>query len=116
METSFIYGLCDPITQQLRYVGKTNNLKKRLWTHLRSMEKSHLYSWIKSLKNRGLTPEIFIIERTLSSAWREAEMFWISYFRAIGADLTNQLDGGLGGAVRGRTISKETRKKISAAI
>ena len=113
-----IYGLCDPITQQLRYVGKTNDPKKRLQAHLRcrEKEKSYLTNWIKSLKAAGRKPEIFVIEDIPEAEWQEAEQFWISYFRAIGANLVNMLPGGMGGAVRGREITEETRKKISAAL
>lgn len=34
MNTKFIYTLSDPNTGLVRYVGKTNNIRKRLSSHL----------------------------------------------------------------------------------
>ena len=31
---TFIYSLTDPITNQIRYVGKTVNLEQRLYNHI----------------------------------------------------------------------------------
>ena len=116
MNTVYVYGLCDPITQQLRYIGKSNNLKKRYQSHIRYRDKSHLTSWIKQLITIKKMPEMFLIEEVPIKEWQEAERFWISYFKYIGADLVNMLPGGLGGAVIGREISQETRQKISEAL
>ena len=32
---TFIYSLCDPITEEVRYIGKTDQyLKQRLYSHI----------------------------------------------------------------------------------
>lgn len=47
----FIYGLIDPITNQLRYVGKSINPKVRLRNHIseRNLHDSYKDRWIKKL-------------------------------------------------------------------
>lgn len=97
--TTFIYGLCDPLTQQLRYVGKSNNPAARLREHTREKSlavKTHKNHWVSSLVAAGLKPEIFVIEEIDRSSWQEAEQFWIAYFRYLGASLTNGTEGGEG--------------------
>ena len=50
-----IYSLTDPITQQIRYIGKTSqSLKKRYWDHLCTRENTHRGNWIGSLKKKNL--------------------------------------------------------------
>lgn len=94
-----IYGLIDPRTNQLRYVGKTiQPLTNRLRLHLNDAQKirrRHVCAWIRSLQRDGVEPEIFEIDRA-GEDWAEQEQFWIAYFRYIGCNLTNQTIGGEG--------------------
>lgn len=92
----FIYTLANPITKEVRYVGKTNNLKVRFWHHLKTKKNTHSSSWIKSLKNQGLKPEMEILEKCDLSNWEFLEKYWISQFKAWGFNLTNLTDGGEG--------------------
>jgi hypothetical protein len=116
MTTVFIYGLCDPRTEQLRYVGKTTNLSRRLYEHTKNKSHSHLSSWIRSLLGAGYDPEIFVIEEVDKKNWQREEKFWISYFRYIGADLVNGSQGGLGGSKKGHKFSLEGRRRIDHAV
>lgn len=112
--TTFIYGLIDPRTDELRYIGKTNNIKQRLSKHLGEKQvNNHRVAWIKNLKNDNLIPDIFVIEEVKDSAWVEAERFWISYFKFIGANLVNHSDGGDG--FSDCRLTSETRKIMSEA-
>jgi predicted GIY-YIG superfamily endonuclease len=52
----FIYGLLCPIKNTIDYVGQTNNLEKRLISHLSDKHKSMKNNWIKSLRKKGLKP------------------------------------------------------------
>lgn len=111
--TTFIYGLCDPLTQQLRYVGKANRPDVRRYQHIESralVHKSHKNHWIKSLQAKGSRPEMFVIEEVSKDGWQEAEQFWIAYFKSIGADLTNSTLGGEG------DCGPEAHKKQADAI
>jgi len=57
-----------------------------------------------------------ILDEVPESQWQFWEREYIRVFRAIGVELTNQLDGGEGGPTfKGRKHSKETREKIAAA-
>jgi hypothetical protein len=47
-----------------------------------------------------------VLEEVPVGEWREAETFWIAYFRSIGANVINQTDGG-----QGFTPDSETRER-----
>lgn len=113
-----IYALIDPLTHQVRYIGKTTvGLRIRFTAHMRDKRSSWKTNWIRSLKERGLTPEIEGLELVSGSPsseeWQEAEMFWISYMRSIGCSLTNLTDGGEG--LHGHRFSDEHKRKIGQA-
>jgi hypothetical protein len=133
--TTIVYGIADPVTKQLRYVGKTiTSLPRRFDAHLnnaRHRAKRPSEHWMASLLKRGIRPEIFEIEVCAPGAdWEEAEQFWIAYFRSIGCRLLNLAVGGGGitgfkatpeqrkrqsESLKGRVVSEETKRKIGAA-
>lgn len=122
MTNSFIYGLVDPETQELRYVGKTRvGMKRALAEH-----SARCRNWIRKLKRRGLVQEVVVLEET--DELDEAERRLISLFRRLGYSLTNIADGGEGGfkfdedvrlrisqSKKGWNPSLETRSRMSAA-
>lgn len=125
---SFIYGICDPRTSQLRYIGKTKvRLDMRLSSHMRITNIDHRSNWLANLRKNKIQPDIFVIEEVEN--WREAERFWIAFFKSIGCKLVNQTFGGdgLSGGNstsfkpgqkawnEGKKYSAKTRKKISEA-
>ena len=59
METVFIYVLIDPISNQIRYVGKTTNIKRRVQRHIneRFLHDSYKDRWIRKLINDNFYPE-----------------------------------------------------------
>lgn len=90
-----IYGLIDPRTNNIRYVGKTkNSLQHRLKQHLSETPErnTHKSNWIKSLKKEDLTPIIVQLDVCDETNWVEKEQYWISVF----TDLTNLTAGGDG--------------------
>lgn len=112
--TVFIYCLTDPRTKQIRYVGKSIDPKSRYGYHAGCTENGHKGNWLRQLKGVGLKPEMEIlevIENCTDEGWQESERWWISYLRFIGCPLTNLDSGGL----RGKRLSDEARRKISAA-
>jgi hydroxymethylpyrimidine pyrophosphatase-like HAD family hydrolase len=90
----YIYTLNDPITDEVRYVGKTTNLTKRYCNHICNQNKTHTVNWIRSLKNLGLKPKIEILEITDEMNWKWLEEYWISQFKTWGFNLTNHLSVG----------------------
>lgn len=109
-----IYALCDPMTHEIRYVGKTKqNIYSRLSQHVRYTKRYNFYNsnWVRSL--RPLKPEILELELIGDDEWVEAEQFWIAYFKTLGAKLTNLTKGGEG--TNGVVLSEESKLKISRA-
>jgi group I intron endonuclease len=113
MPDVYIYGLVDPRNQQIRYVGRTINLHKRLNAHINGREphSEHKQRWIDQIKSDGSIPEIVTLETSTEDGWKEAERFWISYFRYIGANLTNISNGGQG--IGGKRFSEEDKMRMS---
>jgi len=112
-ETTFIYGLVDPNTHSIRYIGKANDPHVRLYRHLKEKSHTHKSMWLRSLKERGLSPEMQIIEEVPVLGWQASERYWIKYYREQGCDLTNSTDGGDG--LHGYVITEEHREKLSKA-
>ena len=100
METTFIYTLKDPTTNEIRYIGKTSYVKQRLYAHIKECKtnmKSHKISWVKSLLEKGEKPIIEIIDEVPISEWEYWEIYWISQFKTWGFNLTNISTGGTSG-------------------
>jgi hypothetical protein len=119
MENKFIvYGLCDPQTNTLEYIGKSCSGLKRPNQHFSNTElnrKCKKSSWVKSILAKGLVPTIEILEvcenaETLS----DAEIFWIANILASGASLRNMSKGGNGGNTGGWT--KESSIKLKESL
>lgn len=107
---TYIYALTESINDKIRYIGKSNNPKKRYNIHtFYEKGKNYKNSWIKSLKNKGLIPNIKIIEECDKNNWQEREIFWINFYKNAGARLTNLTNGGDGL----NNPSEETKRKIS---
>jgi len=99
MEAINIYILIDPVTKEVRYVGKTTNIKKRFNKHLNESRKSttsHKKAWIKSLLKKNLKPEMEIIDVVNNDEWKFWERYWIEQMIAWGFKLTNETIGGDG--------------------
>lgn len=103
MKTVYIYSLTDPFTNEIRYVGKTTNLKRRFRAHLNrsTSNKYHSAVWIKSLLNKGSEPIINVLEECDENNWETREIYWIDFYRKR-YDLTNILTGGGDTATYGR--------------
>ncbi|OQB16591.1 MAG: GIY-YIG catalytic domain protein [Parcubacteria group bacterium ADurb.Bin192] len=94
-QVTYIYGLKDPETQEMRYVGKSNNPASRYSQHMQDKTSNkHKWNWIKQLADKGLKPELVIIEEVLYKKWEERERFWIKEYAEAGAPLVNILEGG----------------------
>lgn len=120
-EEHYIYGLLDPNTKELRYVGFSSNIDRRYIDHHRLCmlkEKTHKNDWIKSLLKNGQQAELFIIEEhSCAEDLPQAEIDMIAYYRSIGCDLTNATDGGENPPnLKGRTLPQEWRDNMSKAL
>lgn len=94
-EKIIIYSLTDPITNEIRYIGKTTQrLNSRLSSHInvarKEYKKDHCHCWIKGLLNKGLKPLCNVIEIADNV---EREVYWIKYYKENG-NITNHSPGG----------------------
>ena len=96
MEVVYIYSLKHPETKEIRYIGKANNLKKRLKGHMvdSKTRRTPLYSWINKLKSQGLEPIIEVIRETDINGWMDAEKDEIRTYIENGYRLLNIAEGG----------------------
>lgn len=112
------YGLRDPRTQLIRYIGKSSSGLNRPNCHRKPSfylnSTTRLANWCKNMAAAGAMYEIAILQfcRTNGEELEDAERSWIRLFRQDGYDLTNLTDGGDGRA--GSVVSAETRAKMSA--
>lgn len=96
-----IYGLSSNIDiDNIRYIGKTNNIKNRLYRHLSKYslkENTYKNNWIKSELLKGnyiIIKELYIINE--NDNWEEEEIKWIDKYKKLGYNLTNGTKGGEG--------------------
>ena len=127
---TFIYSLSDPSTNEIRYVGKSDNPDLRLIEHIRKCKygTTHKNNWIKSLLNRNLKPIVEVLDVVSIHDCGFWENYWITTMKTWGFNLTNIANGGIGGnlgsvvnskiseKLKNRTFSAETieNMKISA--
>ncbi len=136
IKTVKIYTLEHPITQEIRYVGKTTQtLNRRCNGHISKRSNAHVTCWVKSLKKQNLFPKIQLLDEVDYQIWAETEKYWISQLRTWGFNLCNHSDGGESGREgvsltqaqkdylsvlnTGRTMSEQSKliiaQKVSAA-
>lgn len=112
---TFIYGLVDPRTEEIRYVGQTARGMTRPLYHGRDTvirkERTYKRNWVKSLKRLGLTYSVKVLEEVSLEKLAEREQYWIAYGREQGWPLTNQTEGGPG--TKGFQHSCATKKRMS---
>lgn len=118
--TDYIYTLSDPRNNKVRYVGKTDNPKRRLAAHIIDKDVCHRTNWIKQLTKNNLEPIMTIIEKVAKNqSWEDRERYWISHYRSIGCNLTNMTDGGdCGPDCTGKNLvkSEQGRNNIIKAL
>lgn len=127
--TTHIYALNDPRDGHVRYIGKADDVARRLREHISGHARPSTSKWIEELSRRGLEPTMTILATVAKSRWQEAEKFQIALFRSRGYDLLNLAPGGnapyigdghlsaahrkrIGDAHRGKSLSVEHRRAI----
>lgn len=113
----YIYKLIDPTNNEIRYIGQTDDIKRRYNDHISSSlnENSDSYDtykarWVRKLKLSGLLPIIEIIEECDSLEKSNIrERYHIEKLTTEGYKLTNSH------IIDVTEFSIETRKKMSNA-
>lgn len=96
-----IYGLVCPLSNEIRYIGKTSRTPEiRLKGHLSESRfrcTSHKHRWLRKLMSAGLAPHVWMLEKVEDGeSWQARERAWISRATDIGIPLVNQTKGGEG--------------------
>lgn len=116
-----IYILKNPNTNEVRYVGQTNDIKRRLGRHIQNAknvkDKRHINNWIRSLNDK---PVMTVLETCEYKQKDEKEQYWIDYYKNLGCDLCNHSKGGAGAGkgnsnCAGRILSDTTKEKLRRA-
>lgn len=115
-KSAYIYGLFDPETLEIRYVGKAVDPDGRLYRHLYYSETEDFPKarWIRKLKAAGKEPRMQILEKVPDFIWACTEIKWIAYFKSQGARLLNIDEGGAGWGL-GQKHTEATKSKMSKA-
>lgn len=92
MTCAQIYGLADPRTGEIKYIGKANNAETRYKGHLRDAKrrKTPVYEWINTLEER---PQLIVLASCTTEDWQSVERQIIAQYRVEG-ELLNLADGG----------------------
>ena len=111
-----IYGLSSDIDpENIRYIGKTKNIKDRLRRHLSVYGlrvDTYKNRWIKSELLKGNKILITLLyEVGDGEDWKDIEVDWISRYRRNGYQLVNSTDGG-DGSMSVDSIDKRNKTRI----
>lgn len=112
--TTFIYTLSD-INGDVRYIGKSNTPRKRLYSHIKECKtsnKSHKINWIKSLILKDELPIMEVLDEVIEENWEFWEQYWIEQFRQWGFNLTNISIGGTNNNYK-RSIETKQKMRVS---
>lgn len=113
----YIYVLKDPKNNEIRYVGQTNDLKRRYNSHLsRCLREydceyfTHKSRWLRTILLNGFKPIIEVLETCESlEKSNEREKYWIDKMSQDGLKLTNSHSTDV------TEFSKITKQKMSNA-
>lgn len=112
----YIYTLTDPNTNEIKYIGKTNNIKNRLKRHLLPSNLKNKWTaktkWLIHLKQNNQKPIIEILDIDIKYNINDLEIYWISQFRTWGFNLTNETNGGDGFDWTGKKHKKKSINKM----
>jgi hypothetical protein len=88
---NYIYTLMDPVSNQIKYVGKTDNISGVLESHLSESKNKikRIHFWIQGLLELGLKPIVEIIDE-IESEIEPNEQYWIGQIKSWGFDLVNE--------------------------
>ncbi len=110
---NIIYGLVDPRTRMIRYIGQTTKAQQRAADHRYAAKhgSTHRDRWVKQLLDAGLQFEMVELDSCESTDDLDsAEIWWIAYGKALGWPLTNITSGG---GTSFYVMPEESRRKIS---
>lgn len=84
-----IYGLIDPETRDIFYIGQSKNMQQRIGGHLRDSADTPKTRKIKEILSRGGKIEYIILSRATEEQAFRTEYSWIHLARSRNWPLTN---------------------------
>lgn len=88
---TYIYGLVDPRTSLIAYVGKSNDVYARWEQHISDTTNAAKTAWVRQLMASGIAPIVVILETVDDYGdWDTAERWWIAQGIRTGWPLLNQ--------------------------
>ncbi len=112
---SYIYGLCEPDSEIVRYIGKADIPHYRYTRHLRESKTGNTpkKNWIRKRLQEGRQPEIVILATVPEVKWRESEINYVNLYKSFGAKLVNYAPPGEGGMPQEVVDRVHKGKKLS---
>ena len=114
MKQVYIYVLKDT-ENNIRYVGKTINVKRRLHCHIGEAKlnksKRYVLNWIRQLLSDNKKLVLEVIEICNHYNWKEREIYWINHYKKLIPNLCNLCDGGTGGLTKENLTEEQLAKK-----
>lgn len=92
-KTRGIYGLRDPRTGAVRYIGSSEHIERRYWHHVEKVARDNSggpwkRAWMMELRRAGLKPDLLILQEIADGNLRDAECAFIADYELVGwADL-----------------------------
>lgn len=108
MATTFIYALRDPRDGRVRYVGKTENIERRISCHLASRDRSPRGRWMADLHKSRLRPLAVVLQEVDVERWQDAERRWIRRLSRR-VRLLNGINGGGGAGDRSKAGARQPK-------
>lgn len=87
-----VYALECPIENKVKYVGQTEDLRKRFLGHIQSPGPS-TKSWIKMVLKKKMLPKMIELERADLYKINEREKYWINHYQQSDGGLLNRSVG-----------------------
>lgn len=100
----YIYGLFDPETGAIRYIGRSWNVDNRYKSHCFTRDRSPKAQWVKSLAAQGQRPDVAVLQECAdANEAKTAEYDWIMKVIDAGGDLLNARYVGCENPYKGRS-------------
>ena len=115
MQTTFIYSLTCPISGEIKYIGKADDVKRRLRQHVYQSKNSDgkKNMWIRGLMTEGLKPIMGVLDEVPLDDWGYWEDYWINQSKIWGFELLNKMSGGHGYGKHDKETIEKIRKSLS---
>lgn len=81
-----VYGLRDPRSGRVMYIGASTNVEARYRSHLCSSSGGGFekLKWVRELERAGLAPDLVLFEQTEPARLKAAEAVWVAGYRLLG--------------------------------